>query len=609
MSLLQRVERVRQGANIQDAGVAVPVAPPTPPPPPTPAPATTTRGSPRDEFLRDVRIRLQAEVISAFGSVLDVPPSELRSKIEPIVDRILGLHGFAVTRDERLRLIDEMVHEVTGFGPLEPFLLDESITEVMVNGPEHIYIERNGKIQRVDVVFQNDEHVRRIIDRIITPMGRRIDESSPRVDARLPDGSRVNAVISPLSLVGPVITVRKFAATPYTVEDLIRFGTSTADMFDFLKACVEARLNVFVSGGTGSGKTTTLNVLSSFIPEEERIITIEDAAELQLRQTHVVTLESRPPNLESEGEITIRDLLRNALHMRPDRIIVGECRSGEALDMLQAMTTGQDGSLSTGHANSPRDMLRRIETMVLMAGYELPLRAIREQIASAVDLIVHTARLKDGTRKIVNITEIFGIEDDEILTQDIFAFEQTDFRDGHIEGELKPTGIRPTFMAQFERAGIQLPPGEFGIPSEDSARPGPSRQGKGRLVARSTNQVPDTSRVPVGNGRTVTAGGMVYVSSLGPVDPETGQVVSGAIKEQTRQCLTNLKATLEAAGSSLEKVVWANWSLRDPAEFDIFNEEWVRWFPGDAPVGQGTLMPALQRRAGFRISVGVIAEG
>jgi pilus assembly protein CpaF len=607
MSLLQRVERVRQGADIQNVGAELPVAPPSWTPPPTPVMAPA-RAPAREEMLRDITLRLQVEVVGAFGSGLDASPADLRSKIEGIVDRILDVHGFAVTRDERLRLIEQMVHEVTGFGPLEPFLLDESVTEVMVNGPDHIYIERDGKIERVDVVFQNDEHVRRIIDRIITPMGRRIDESSPRVDARLPDGSRVNAVIAPLSLVGPVITVRKFAATPYTVEDLIHFGTATPDMFDFLKACVEARLNVFVSGGTGSGKTTTLNVLSSFIPEEERIITIEDAAELQLRQTHVVTLESRPPNLESEGEITIRDLLRNALHMRPDRIIVGECRAGEALDMLQAMTTGQDGSLSTGHANSPRDMLRRIETMVLMAGYELPLRAIREQIASAVDLIVHTARLKDGSRKIVNITEVYGIEDDEILTQDVFAFEQTGLRDGKVEGELKPTGIRPTFMGTFKANGIQLPPGEFGIPPEESAKPGPARQGKGRLVGGPTNPLPEVSGPPVGNGRTVTAGGMVYVSSLGPVDPETGQVVSGAIKEQTRQCLTNLKATLEAAGSSLEKVVWANWSLRDPAEFDTFNEEWVRWFPGDAPVGQGTLMPALQRRAGFRISVGVIAE-
>jgi len=598
MSLLQRVERAQQGAVIPPAGALVPVAPPSA--------AMQTRSSARVDLLRDLRLRLQTEVVSAFDTLLDVSATDVRGKVEGIVDRVIGQHGFAVTRDERLSLIEELVNDVTGFGPLEPFLQDESITEVMVNGPSHVYVERGGKIQRVDSVFLNDEHVLRIIDRIITPMGRRIDDSSPRVDARLPDGSRVNAIVEPLSLVGPVITVRKFSAKPFTVEDLIGFGTATAEMFEFLRVCVEARLNVFVSGGTGSGKTTTLNVVSSFIPNDERIVTIEDAAELQLRQEHVVTLESRPPNLEGEGEITIRNLLRNAMHMRPDRIIVGECRSGEALDMLQAMTTGHDGSLSTGHANSPKDMLRRLETMVLMTGYELPLRAIREQIASAVDLIVHTARLKDGSRKIVNITEIYGIDDDDILTQDIFAFEQTGMSDGRIEGELKPTGVRPTFMGQFERSGISLPPGEFGIPAEDPARP--VRPLKGRLGAGETSQAADASLVPVGRGRAVTAGGMVYVSGLGPVDFETGQVVHGGIKDQTRQCLSNLKSKLEAAGTSLDKVVWANWSLRDPSEFDTFNAEWVRWFPDDAPVGQSTLMTPLQRRAGFRISIGVIAE-
>jgi pilus assembly protein CpaF len=523
-----------------------------------------------------------------------------------IIDRIILKHGFSLTRAERLDLVEEIVHEVTGLGPLEPLLQDETITEVMVNGPNNVYIERNGKIQRVDVVFLNDGHVRRIIDRIIAPLGRRIDESSPRVDARLPDGSRVNAVIEPLSLVGPVITIRKFAAKPYTVRDLIGFGTATVEIFDFLRHCVWARLNIFVSGGTGSGKTTFLNVLSSFIPEDERIVTVEDAAELQLRQEHIVTLEARPSNAEGAGEITIRDLLRNALHMRPDRIIVGECRAGEALDMIQAMMTGQDGSLSTGHANTTQDMLRRLETMILMSGYELPLRAIREQIASAVDLIVHTARLKDGTRKVVSITEVYGIEDDEILTQDIFAFEQTGVRDGKVEGELRPTGIRPTFMGVFKANGIELPRGEFGIPPEDPTRP-PNR-GKTRWAIGATAPAPDESRPLVGHGRAVTAGGMVYVSSVGPIDPATGQVVNGEIREQTRQCLHNLKAKLEAAGTSLEKVVWANWSLREPSEFDTFNEEWVRWFPGDSPVGQGTLMPPSQRRAGFRISIGVIAE-
>ncbi len=600
MSLLQRVERAQRGIDIPDTGALVPVGPATPRPTPSPG---------RGDALRDIRARLHDELIGAYDALREAgDDADVRARVEAIVDRAVDARGLVMTRDERRRLVDEMADDLTGFGPLEPFLRDESITEVMVNGPDHIYIERNGKIERVESTFLSDEHVLRIIDRIITPMGRRIDAMSPRVDARLPDGSRVNAVIEPLSLVGPVITVRKFAARPFTVEDLVRFGTATAEMFDFLKACVEARLNIFVSGGTGSGKTTTLNVMSSFIPEDERIITIEDAAELQLRQVHVVTLESRPPNLESTGEITIRDLLRNALHMRPDRIIVGECRGGEALDMLQAMTTGQDGSLSTGHANSPPDMLRRLETMVLMAGYELPLRAIREQIASAVDLIVHTARLKDGSRKVVNITEVYGMEDDQILTQDVFVYEQTGMQDGKIEGTLKPTGIRPTFMGKFRSSGVPLPPGEFGIPPEDPAQPDAVRGRKGRLSSGETPPSSPEARPLVGSGRAVTAGGMVYISSIGPVDPDTGQVVNGSIKEQARQCLRNLESKLISAGSSLEKVVWANWSLRDPTEFDAFNEEWARWFPGDTPVGQGTLMPALQRRAGFRVSIGVIAE-
>ena len=365
---------------------------------------------------------------------------------------------------------------------------------------------------------------------------------------------------------------------------------------------------MFVSGGTGSGKTTTLNVLSSFIPESERIITIEDAAELQLRQPHVVTLEARPPNIEGTGEITIRDLLRNALHMRPDRIIVGECRSGEALDMLQAMTVGQDGSLSTGHANSPRDMLRRLETMVLMTGYEMPLRAIREQIASAVDLIVHTARLKDGTRKVINITEVYGIDEDEILTQDIFTFEQTGVADGKVVGTLKPTGVRPTFMPRFRTSGVELPPGEFGIPPEDPAHPTRVHKGKSRFSSGADTTDFDTSDPALGAGRAVAAGGMLYVSSVGPVDPDTGQVVRGGIKEQTRQCLRNLGAILAANGTSLERIVWANWALRDPTEFDAFSDEWTRAFPSVAPVGQCTIMPSRQRRAGFNLSVGVIAE-
>ncbi len=600
MSLLNRVERAKLGVDPQAAGAEGPAAP-------SAGAKAQPQVSAREAWLHDVRLRLVNEVSSSSESLFDAAATtDVHAKVETLVDRFVRANGYPVTGDERQRLIEELVGEVGGLGPLEPLLRDDSITEIMVNGPSQVYIERHGKIERVNRVFLNEEHVLRIIDRIVTPLGRRIDQSSPRVDARLPDGSRVNAIIPPLSLVGPVITIRKFSATPFTVDDLIRFGTATPEMFEFLRVCVEARLNLFVSGGTGSGKTTTLNVLSSFIPNDERIITIEDAAELQLRQEHVVTLEARPQNLEGQGEITIRDLLRNALHMRPDRIIVGECRGGEALDMVQAMTVGQEGSLSTGHANSPPDMLRRLETMVLMAGVELPLRSIREQIASAVDLIVHTARLKDGSRKVVNITEVFGMEDDEILMQDIFVFQQTGVVDGKIEGLLKPTGIRPTFMPRFKSRGIDLPPGDFGIPPEDPAHP--TRQGKGRWVIGAAQQPGEGVRSPVAIGRAVKAGGMVYVSSMGPVDPVSGFVVHPAVKEQTRQCLQNLKVRLEAEGSSLEKIVWSNWALRDPTEFEAFNEEWVRWFPGDTPVGQLTLMPPLQRRAGFRISIGVIAE-
>ena len=563
------------------------------------------RNASREAMIHDIRVRMQGQVIAAFDTLLDGTSTDTRTKIEGIVDRVIAEHSFAVTRDERMKLVEDMIHEITGFGPLEPLLNDPSITEVMVNGPEHIYIERKGKILKVDSFFLNEEHVLRIIDRIITPLGRRIDETSPRVDARLPDGSRVNAIIAPLSLIGPVITVRKFSKTPYTVDNLIDFGTSTPEMFQFLRACVEARLNIFVSGGTGSGKTTFLNVVSSFIPNDERIVTIEDAAELQLRQEHVITLEARPANIEGEGEITIRDLLRNAMHMRPDRVIVGECRSGEALDMLQAMTTGQDGSLSTGHANTPKDMLRRLETMVLMTCYELPLRAIREQIASAVDVIVHTARLKDGSRKVTNITEIYGIEDDEILTQDIFTFVQTGVEDGKIQGEPRPTGIRPTFMGQFARSGIELPKGEFGIPPEDPAKP--TRTLKGRFGLKDADAVAPAT-LAMGRGKATKAGGMVYISAVGPVDAEGKRVVPGGIKEHSRQCLENLKARLEEAGSSIDKVVWANWSLRDAADYEIFNEEWVKVFQAGGPVGQSTMMPPLQRRAGFRVTIGVIAE-
>jgi pilus assembly protein CpaF len=469
MSLLKRIESARPGSTAP-AAPGAPGAPgsnlPAIPGGPTnvaTGPRLTSQAPVRESF-RDVKFRIQNRVIQDLDPKLDLSNQvEVRRQIEEIFGKVIDEEGLALTRAERVRMLEQITDEIIGLGPLEPLLRDESITEVMVNGPRQVYIERSGKLELTNVVFQNDDHVMRIIDRIIAPIGRRVDESSPMVDARLTDGSRVNAIIPPLSLVGPVITIRKFSASPFTTDDLVRFGTATPDMFEFLRACVEARLNVFVSGGTGSGKTTTLNVLSSFIPNDERIVTIEDAAELQLRQEHVVTLESRPPNIEGKGAIPIRELVRNALRMRPDRIIVGECRAGEALDMLQAMNTGHDGSMSTGHANSPRDMLSRLETMVLMAGVDLPLRAIREQVASAVDLIVHQSRLKDGTRRIVNITEVQGMEGDVIVMQDVFVFEQTGVVEGKIQGRLKPTGIRPKFVEKFEVQGINLPPGLFGF--------------------------------------------------------------------------------------------------------------------------------------------------
>jgi pilus assembly protein CpaF len=378
-------------------------------------------------------------------------------------DTILAQESIILSRSERQRLFEQIVAEILGYGPIEPLLADETITEIMVNGAKNVYLERKGKIERVNASFESDEHLMRIIDRIVAPLGRRIDESSPYVDARLPDGSRVNAIIPPLSLIGPVLTIRKFARTPFTVENLIDFGTITPEAIEFLKACVIARLNVVVSGGTGSGKTTFLNVLSGFIPNDERIITVENAAELQLRQEHVVTLESRPPNIEGKGEVSIRDLVINCLRMRPDRIIVGECRGGEALDMLQAMNTGHDGSLTTIHSNSPRDTLARLETMTLMAGMDLPLKAIREQVASAINLIIHQERMQDGSRKVVNITEVQGMEGDVIVMSDIYVFEQTGMEAGKVIGRLRATGIRPKFIERIEAANIHLPPSIFGM--------------------------------------------------------------------------------------------------------------------------------------------------
>lgn len=417
----------------------------------------------RDTYL-DLKTRVQNRLLAELDPGMDITRvSEVRQTIQELFDQVLSEENIVLSRPERHRLFEQIVAEILGFGPLQPLLEDETITEIMVNGAKNIYIERNGKIQRVPLTFESDEHVMRIIDRIVAPLGRRIDESSPYVDARLPDGSRVNAVIPPISLVGPTITIRKFFKNPLTIEQLIQYGSITPEALQFLKACVEARLNIVISGGTGSGKTTLLNILSQFIPNDERIITIENAAELQLRQEHVVTLESRPPNIEGKGEVTIRQLVINALRMRPDRIIVGEIRDEAALDMLQAMNTGHDGSMTTAHSNSPRDTLARIETMALMAGMDLPVRAIREQVSSAIDLVIHQERMRDGTRKVVNITEVGGMEGDVITLTDIFVFEQSGYENGKIIGRLRATGLRPKFMDKIEAAGIHLPASIFGI--------------------------------------------------------------------------------------------------------------------------------------------------
>ncbi len=413
---------------------------------------------------QDLKNRVQNKLLAGLDPSTD--PSkvqEVRKTIQDLFEQILAEENIVLSRPERARMYEQIAAEILGLGPLQVLLEDETITEIMVNGAKNIYVERGGKIVRAPIIFESNEHVMRIIERIVNPLGRRIDESSPYVDARLMDGSRVNAVIPPISLVGPVLTIRKFAKKPITVEQLIQYGSITPEAVEFLKACVSARINIVVSGGTGSGKTTLLNVLSGFIPGGERILTIENAAELQLRQEHVVTLESRPSNIEGRGEITIRDLVINALRMRPDRIVVGECRGEEALDMLQAMNTGHDGSMTTAHSNSPRDTLGRLETMVLMAGMDLPVRAIREQISSAVDLVVHQERMRDGSRKVVNVTEVSGMEGDVITTTDLFVFEQMGFENGKIVGKLRPTGLRPKFMDKLEAAGIHLPASTFGI--------------------------------------------------------------------------------------------------------------------------------------------------
>jgi pilus assembly protein CpaF len=405
----------------------------------------------------DIQNKVIDELDIDFNDISD-QNEDLKQKINYIISKHIEAEALNMTNNQKRSIKEELLDEIIGFGPITALLADSDVTEIMVNGPNHVYIEKRGKLVLTDAKFKNDNHVLHVIKKIVAPIGRRIDESSPMVDARLPNGSRVNAIIPPLAIDGPSITIRKFAEDPYKVEDLINFGTLNSKMAELLKYCVEGSLNILVSGGTGSGKTTTLNVLSSFIPNDERIVTIEDAAELQMSQEHVVRLETRPANIEGKGEVSIRDLVKNSLRMRPDRIIVGEVRSGEALDMLQAMNTGHDGSLTTGHANTPRDMLARLETMVLMSGMNLPIKAIRDQAASAIDLIIQQSRLMDGSRKITHITEVQGMEGEVIILQDIFRYEQKGIDSkGKLKGDFVFTGIMPKFLQKLRDKGISIP--------------------------------------------------------------------------------------------------------------------------------------------------------
>ena len=425
-----------------------------------------TPTSQRNAVLEDLRQKMHQFVISELGPILydqRISEDELRRQVNEQLQRALAQEGAAISAAERGQLLRDVADDVLGYGPIDRLLKDPTVTEVMVNGPNRVYVERAGKLEATDVRFVGETHLRRIIDKIVSQVGRRVDESNPICDARLPDGSRVNVVLHPLAIDGPFLTIRKFAVDPFRVEDLVSFGTLSSQTAYFLDACVRGRLNIVVSGGTGTGKTTLLNVLSSFIPTDERVVTIEDAKELQMVQDHVLSLESRPPNIEEKGEVKIRDLVRNSLRMRPDRIVVGEVRGAEAVDMLQAMNTGHDGSLTTVHSNSPRDTLSRIETMSLMAGMELPMRAIREQMASALDLIVHVSRLRDGTRRVSHITEVMRMEGEIVVLQDIYLFDYgmgVD-ADGRFLGHLKSTGIRPTFAERLSDHGIKLEPELF----------------------------------------------------------------------------------------------------------------------------------------------------
>lgn len=437
-------------------------------------------GQRADPAIGEIRHRIHGALIEELGPILydtRMNEDELRKRVHESLHSALAQERAPLSAADKATLIQDVSDDILGYGPIDKLLREEAVSEIMCNGPKQIYVERGGKLERDEVTFVDETHLRRIIDKIVAQVGRRIDESSPLCDARLPDGSRVNAVISPLAVGGPFLTIRKFATDPLRIDDLIRFGTLSVHAARFLQACIVGKLNVVVSGGTGTGKTTTLNVLSSFIPSDERIITVEDAKELQLAQDHVLSLETRPPNVEGKGEVTIRELVKNTLRMRPDRIVVGECRSGEALDMLQAMNTGHDGSLTTLHANNPRDSLSRLETLVLMAGYDLPVRAIREQISSAVDMIVQLQRLRDGSRRITHITEVAGMEGEIITLQDVFLFDYSAGVDEHgrFKGQLKPTGVRPKFSQKLADHGIRLGPEMF---SATQGEPGAQERGK-----------------------------------------------------------------------------------------------------------------------------------